>query len=237
MGRRKKKSLSMRRKKLKQRILIRRKMGKPVFFTLTGCQKKLRGLSNQYNYKSNMHGLLFIGTKFFNVKYQASIMTECNFRDSFLTGVDFFNSNMKGVSFKNATLKNVVFYNCNLKGANFSGAKFEQVSFICTNTACANNLDLSNDGVKIYTTYHSIQLPENVERDLLSLSSNPLIFSAKVLHVNKNKLNHWALQLIQEQFGLDGIEFLAKQLGQKENCNNLYTVFSYLSLLEKVRVK
>ena len=102
----------MRRQKSKQRILIRRKMGKPVFFTLTHCQKKLRGLSNQYNYKSNMHGLLFIGTKFFNVKYQASIMTECNFRDSFLTGVDFFNSNMKGVSFKNATLKNVVFYNC-----------------------------------------------------------------------------------------------------------------------------
>lgn len=117
----------MRRQKSKQRILIRRKMGKPVFFTLTHCQKKLRGLSNQYNYKSNMHGLLFIGTKFSNVKYQASIMTECNFRDSFLTGVDFFNSNMKGVSFKNATLKNVVFYNCNLKGANFSGAKFEQV--------------------------------------------------------------------------------------------------------------
>ena len=77
----------MRRQKSKQRILIRRKMGKPVFFTLTHCQKKLRGLSNQYNYKSNMHGLLFIGTKFSNVKYQASIMTECNFRDSFLTGV------------------------------------------------------------------------------------------------------------------------------------------------------
>ena len=58
---------------MKNRNAIREKMGKKVFFTLTHCNKKLSGISNRYNYKSNMHNLCFVGARFYNVKYQASI--------------------------------------------------------------------------------------------------------------------------------------------------------------------
>ena len=89
---------------------IRAKMGKPVFFTLTHCNKKMSGISNKYNYKANMHKLCFVSARFYNVKYQASIMTDCNYRDANIIGVDYFNCNMRETSFKNARLKNVVFF-------------------------------------------------------------------------------------------------------------------------------
>lgn len=89
MGRGKKKRVAKRRRKMFNRNAIRVKMGEPIFFTLTHCSKKLGGVSNKYNYKANMHKLCFVGARFYNVKYQASIMTNCNFRNANLIGIDF----------------------------------------------------------------------------------------------------------------------------------------------------
>ena len=36
-----------------------------------------------------MHNLCFVGVRFYNVKYQASIITNCNFRKVDLIGFDF----------------------------------------------------------------------------------------------------------------------------------------------------
>lgn len=113
-----------RRAKMNNRNSIRKKMGKKVFFTLTHCSKKMSGISNRYNYKANMHNLCFVGARFYNVKYQASIMTGYNFRDAQLIGVDIYNCNLGKSSFKNSTLQNVVFYNCNLNNVDFKDAHF-----------------------------------------------------------------------------------------------------------------
>ena len=42
------------------------------------------------------------------MKYQASNITKCNFRNCKI-GVDFCNTNLKGSSFKGAILKDVIF--------------------------------------------------------------------------------------------------------------------------------
>ena len=88
------KTSDKRRAKRIKRENIKRAMNKKVFFTLTGCPKKLQGLSNRYNYKSNMHNLIYKDAKFQNVRYQASIITNCNFNQTVLTGVDFCNCNL-----------------------------------------------------------------------------------------------------------------------------------------------
>ncbi len=232
MSRAKKKRKEKRKKRMLTRNFIRAKMGKRVFFTLTNCSKKLRGISNKYNYKANMHKLCFVGSRFYNVKYQASIMTDCNYRDANIVGVDYFNCNMRGTSFKNATLKNVVFYNCNLKGADFIGTRFDDVTFICTNLKEAKNLNLDNPGIRILRTYKPIILDELVETRLLALAQNEFLFNAKVLHVNKNKLNQWTLGLIYEKYGVEGIDMLSRILCRKEKWDNMYTVFSYIFLIE-----
>ena len=234
MGRAKKKRTAKRRNNLKKRNMIRQKMGKPVFFTLTHCSKKLAGISNKYNYKANMHGLCFVGAKFFNVKYQASIMTDCNFRDAHLLGVDFYNCNMREDSFKNAVLENVVFYNCNLKDVDFYGTKFKNVVFVCTNMNVVKNLDLNDAGILVLRTYNKIEIEEKTENILLDLSANESIYAAKVIHVNKGKLNNWNLSIIQNRCGMKGIEKLSKILKRKERWNNLFTVYAYINLIEKM---
>lgn len=237
MGRGKKNRVAKRRKHMITRNSIRVKMGKPVFFTLTHCSKKLSGISNKYNYKANMHNLCFVGSRFYNVKYQASIMTNCNYRDATLVGVDYFNCNMKGTSFKKAKLKNVVFYNCNLKDADFFDPEFDDVTFICTNLRVPKNLALDNPGIRVLCTYRPIVLDESVETRLLKLAYNESIFNAKVLHVNKNKLNQWTLSLIHQKYGVESIGRLSKILCRKENWDNMYTVFSYMLLIENWKKK
>ena len=211
---------------------IREKMGKPVFFTLTHYNKKMSGISNKYNYKANMHKLCFVGAHFYNVKYQASIVTNCNYRDATIIGVDYFNCNMRGTSFKNARFKNVVFFNCNLKGVDFTRAKFEDVTFICINLQESKNLNLDNPGIRILRTYRSIAIDKPVETRLLAMAQNDSIFNARVLYVNKNKLNQWMIGLIHEKYGVDGIIMLSKILGQKEKWENMHTIFSYMLLIE-----
>ncbi len=191
-------------------------MGKPIFFTLTHCSKKLKGITNKYNYKANMHKLCFVESRFYNVKYQASIITNCNFRNSNIIGVDFFNCNMRGTSFKNAKLENVVFYNCNLRNADFLCTSFFNVTFICTNLQVANNLNLDNPEIRILHTYKQLNIEKTVEAGLLELSDNESIFRARVLHVNKNKLNAWLLNLLQMEFGDDTIEKLEAILQKKK---------------------
>lgn len=230
MGRGKKKRKANRIAKMKRRISIRKQMGKPVYFTLTHCNNKLNGIANRYNYKANMHKLIYAGARFYNVKYQASIITDCNFKDAKLIGVDFFNCNMQRVSFKNAYLENVVFYNCNLKKAQFDGTRFKNVVFICTNMDVAQNLNF--DEITVLRTYKKLDLPVELESNLLDLANNNSIYEAKVLHVNKKKLNHWVLRIIQERYGLEALIFMVKRLKKKEQWDNLYTVFSFLSLLE-----
>ena len=236
MARAKKKKDAFRKYKLKKHIEIRRKMGKPVFFTLTHCCKTLSGISNKYNYKSNMHNLIFTNTVFLNVKYQAAIMTNCNFRKTSFTGVDFYNCNMRGSSFKMASFENVIFFNCNLDKVDFQDAKFKNSFFVCTNMKIAKNLNYDNSGIIILRSYPKLNLSEKLEKDLLSLADNKSIFFAKVLHVNKKKLNNWSLFILQKILGAGGLDRLFKILIQKNEWKNLYTIDSFIKLLDKKKI-
>lgn len=50
--------------------------------------------------------------------------------------------------------------------------------------------------------------------------------------MNKNKLNQWTIGLIYDKYGIDGIDTLSRILCKKEKWNNMYTVFSYMLLIE-----
>lgn len=237
MGRGKQKRAAMRKVRMKSRNSIREKMGKRVFFTMAHCSKKLNGISNRYNYKANMHALCFVGARFFNVKYQASIITECNFRDSQFIGVDFYNCNLKGSSFKNAKLENVVFYNCKLNNVDFKDAYFANVIFICAKLDNAKNLNYNAEGITVLRSYPKLELDSDTRNALLLSADKTSVFDAKVLHVNKGKLNRWNLSIIQSRCGKAGLETLARILPKKEKWERLYTVYSYVLLIENWETK
>lgn len=218
---------------MNNRNFIRKKTGKKVFFTLTHCSKKMRGISNRYNYKANMHNLCFVGARFYNVKYQASIMTGCNFRDAQLIGVDIYNCNLRKSSFKNSTLRNVVFYNCNLNNVDFKDAHFFNVTFICTKIDNAKNLNINSKGIVVLRTYPKLNMDYDTEKSLLDSADKQSVYDAKVIHVGKGKLNKWNLSIIQSRCGEEGLKLLGMILQKKEKWERLYTVYSYILLIER----
>ena len=219
-----------RRVKSIQRREIRRKMGKPVFFTLIHCHRPMAGFSNKYSYKATLYKVVYRRAKFVNVKWQASNITSCTFSGANLKGVDFYNSNLKNTSFTNAHFEDTVFFNCNLKNTNFSGATFKNVVFISTNVEVAKNLD-NNAGYKIYRSYPKLQIEDYFICQLLDLSDFAQIFDPHVLHVNKSKLNYWTLQILLDEYGEQSLRALAA-IRNRPNKYGFFTIYSYKKHIE-----
>lgn len=230
MGR-KRNQCAKRNKQRQTRQAIQLKMGKKVFFTLTHCSKKLSGISNRYCYKSNMHGLIFKNACFENVRYQSSIITNCNFNGANLTGVDFCNSNMKKSTFKNARLKDVCFINCNLSGTDFDGAVFENVVFVCTGIEKAKKLCHELD-YKVYRTYPKIMLEEETQKKLLQLAKYQSLYIPHILHISKSKLNLWTIKILFDCYGQDVFRALVA-LNTCKDKRHFFTLHSYRMHIEK----
>lgn len=230
MGRAKRRIKAKRKAEHMRREQIRIAMNKRVFFTLTRCHTKLKGIVYRYCYKSNMHNLIYKGAKFENVRYQSSIITKCNFNQAELVGVDFCNCNLRNTSFRNAKLRNVCFINCNVDRTDFLDADFQNVVFVCTGIERANNLFI-NSKCRVYRTYPKIELTSDVETQLLQFSEDPLIYNPHVLHVSKNKLNHWTLKILQDIYGDDTFRALCAVKNRKHT-KGLYTIHSYMKHIE-----
>ena len=146
-----------------------------------------------------MHNLIYKDAKFQNVRYQASIITNCNFNQTVLTGVDFCNCNLKKSSFKGAKLHNVCFINCNLSGVDFTNAEFDNVIFVCTSVDKCKNFSCDSN-CRIYRSYPKIELQDEISTQLLQLAEDTLIYEPHVLHVSRSKLNLWALKILDDLY-------------------------------------
>lgn len=226
MGRGKKK----RKRKQAQNREEKAKRGKHVPFNLANSPRKMNGIKNRYNYKSNMHNLIYKGGCFENVKYQASIITECNFKNSNLIGVDFYNSNLKRTIFNGALLKNVIFFNCNLQKTDFKDAKFENVVFISTNIEVANNFNQSGNATVI-SQYPKMNISSKLAITLSELANDESIYNSRVLHVNKNKWNYWNIKLLLDEYGKD-LERALNALTRRKNNRGFNTLYSYRRFID-----
>lgn len=226
MGRGKKK----RKRKQAQNRVEKAKRGKHVPFNLANSPRKMDGIKNRYNYKSNMHNLIYKGGYFENVKYQASIITECNFKNCKLIGVDFYNSNLKRTSFKGALLKNVIFFNCNLKKTDFKDVKFENVAFISTNIEVADNFNQSGN-MMIISQYSKMNISEKLAIILSELADDETIYNSRVLHVNKSKWNHWNIKLLLDEYEID-LEKALIALTRRKNKREFITLDSYRRFID-----
>lgn len=231
MSRAKKKRKMLRRIKFMKRISIKKKMGKPIFFSLCRTPRPLGNIANKYNYKATLYKVLYNNAHVTNVRWNASNITHCSFRNAKCIGVDFCNTNLKNTSFCGAVLKNVMFFNCNLKGVNFKNATFENVIFISTNLNNAKNLVIDN-GCLIYNSYPQITIPDEFSTKLYNLYSIPQIKKYNVLFVKENKLNLWILKILIDMFGEDVFRVLIA-IQRKKRIDDFCTLSSYVKHIEK----
>lgn len=219
-----------RKRKAKQKLkrIKKIKQGKLVRFCLANSPRRYSGFSNKFCYQSNMHNLIYKGAIFNNVKFQNSNITECNFKNSKLLGVDFYNSNLKKSKFNDANLKDVIFFNCNLKGTNFNNVKFQNVLFISTNVDNCKNLNIKE--VTMVKSYPKLE-NQDLINITLELSKFIKFYKSKVLHVKKNKVNNWNLNILYLKYS-DGLLRALKALKNRKDKRNFITVYSYKKYIE-----
>ena len=217
-------------KKRKHKKVDKKRNLKNKPFNLANSPKKYKGCKNIYAYKTNIHNLIYKDASFENVRYQASNITYCNFKNAKLLGVDFANTNLKYTNFKGARLKEVIFFNCNLKNANFENVQFENVFFISTNINESKNLNL-DDGCVYINSYPKIELDTELLNAIFNLANYNKIYKSHVLHVNKNKINIWNINLLLN-YGQENLTRCMKALSKRKNKNNFYTVYSYKKFIE-----
>lgn len=214
-----------RKRKMKLKRTAKKKAGKIVRFVLANSSVKYKGFSNKYSYQSNMHNLIYKDAIIENVNFRGSSITDCNFRQASLKGVDFMHVNLKKTTFKDSRLKNVVFFGCNLKGTDFTGAMFENVHFINTNIEKCKHLIL-NDQTIVLNRYPDFELPIELEQTLLKLADLSYIYKFRTLHVSKNKINMWSVQILREKYSDTQLTRGLKALSNKKDKRYFYTLYS-----------
>ena len=197
-------------RKRKYRKIYKKRNLKNKYFNLANSTKKYKGCKNIYAYKSNIHNLIYKDANFENVRYQASNITYCNFKNSKLLGVDFANTNLKYTNFKGAKLEEVIFFNCNLKNV--------------------RNLNL-DEGCVYINSYPNIELNTDILNAIDKLKNCSEIYKSHVLHVNKNKINLWNINLLLN-YGQENLTRCMQALLRRKNKHNFYTVYSYKKFIE-----
>lgn len=220
-----------RKRKQKLRRVKRKAMGKIVCFSLSNSPRKYSGFGNKYNYGTNIHNLIYRGGKFENVRFQASNITACNLKNTRLIGVEFMNTNLKETEFNGATLKDAIFFNCNLKGTDFTDAKFINVKFISTNINKAINLNIT-DGIEVIKNYPNIKLNQYLEDSILRLQSINKIYKYHILHVKKDKINLWNIELLLRDYKQEDLSRALGALARRNDKRGFYTVYKYKKFID-----
>jgi uncharacterized protein YjbI with pentapeptide repeats len=200
-----------------------------VPFNLQNSPRKYSGFRNKYCYKTNIHNLIYKDGYFENVKYQASNITECNYKNCTMIGMDFVGCNLKGTDFSGAKLTDVIFLNCKLDKARFTRCYFHNVYFIMTDISRC--IDLSDD-FEYLNKYTKVEITVELQEALVRLCNNEESYKYHVLHVNKKKANMWMVKILTDRYGAGtGKALLA--FSKREDLKRLYTLHSYAKFIEK----
>lgn len=219
-----------RKRKQKLKRIEKIKKGKLVRFNLANSPVKYKGFKDKYNYQTNIHNLIYKDANFENVRYHASNITKCNYKNSKLLGVEFTSCNLKNTSFKNAVLRDVIFFNCNLRDTDFEDVKYYNVIFISTNLDNAKNLNLTTE-CQVLKTYPKDELNKELHDIVLKLSECKKIYKYNVLHVKKDKINRWNLNILQNYYDVR-LQRALEALYRRKNKYAFYTVYAYRKMID-----
>ena len=143
--------------------------------------------------------------------------------------------NLANSSKKYKGCKNIYAYKSNIhnliyKDVNFENVQFKKVFFISTNIKNAKNLNL-DEGCVYINSYPNIELNTEILNAIDKLKNCSEIYKSHVLHVNKNKINLWNINLLLN-YGQENLTRCMQALLRRKNKHNFYTVYSYEKFIE-----
>lgn len=198
MGRGRKKQQATRKRKSMQRRMLRRKAGKPVYFSLSNYSKQLHGTKERYYQKPNLHNVNFRKSEFYNCRFKGGHITNSSMREVVFTGCDFIKINFRETSFRNAKFINCYFFQCNLKDSNFANATFKNTYFVSTSVKNAKNILINQS--YILNQYPDMVISDRLSDSIKYLDSFTKIKKYGVLSTDKHKVNKWTLSILLKEF-------------------------------------
>lgn len=198
VGRGRKKQRAIRKRKSKERRMQRRKVAKPIYFSLSNYNKQLHGANERYYYKPNLHNVNFKKSRFYNCRFKSGHITDSSMKEVIFIGCDFIKVNFKETSFRNAKFINCFFFQCNLKDSNFSNTTFENTYFVSTSLKNAKNYQIEEP--YILNQYPNMSINSQLADLINYLNNFTKIKKYGVLSTDKHKVNKWALSILLNEF-------------------------------------
>lgn len=202
-------------------------------FDLRNADKKNKNFMYQNIAGGKCHRCNFSESNFDYANFRGASMKDCKFRAASFKGTEFIGANLKDSDFSNATFENCIFEGAKVVDANFSGATFINCIFLMTDLSLAKNIDLDNEGIRVYEEMPELELNEALRTAYEKAMVNPIIKKSRVLDTKEGKLNYVSVIRLLEHFdeeiltkGLNGIETHLER--------DFYTLSFIITLIKKL---
>jgi hypothetical protein len=200
---------------------------------LNHADKKMKRFMYQNLQKSKCYNTDFSGSNFDYACFRGAHMKSCLFNACTFIGAEFVGSNLKDSQFKEAQFEYTLFDGVKLEGVDFRGAKFVNSYFVASDVDKALNLNLSDEGVNVFTEMPVIELSETLMTAFEMLMSNPFVKKSRVLDTKDKKLNTISvlilLKLFSEEILIRAFDEIQSQLDR-----DFYTLSYLIKRIEKI---
>jgi len=200
---------------------------------LNHADKKKKSFMYQNLQKSKCYNTDFSVSNFDYSCFRGAHMKSCLFNGCSFKGAEFIGSNLKDSQFKDANFDYTVFEGVKLEGVDFKGAKFSNTFFVASEVDKALNLNLTEDGIKVFSEMPIVTINEALLEAFEGLMANPYVKKARVLDTKDKKLNTISVMILLEHFSETSLITAFKAI-ESHLDRDFYTLSYLIKLIEKI---
>jgi len=165
--------------------------------------------------------------------FRGAHLKSCTFNACTFKNAEFMGTNLKDSYFVNAVFDHSVFEGAKLDGANFKDAKFIGAIFVDTKTDKAINLDMTQEGIRVFDKMPELEITSTLKSAVETLMQNPFVKRSRVMDTKDKKMNTISVMLMLERYGEDKLISLMGQL-EGHIDRDFYTLSYLIKILDKL---
>lgn len=176
--------------------------------------------------RSHCYDCDFSESNFDFTSFRGAHFKSCNFFNASFKAAEFVGANLKKSRFRKAKFEDVIFEGANLDGVDFEGAVFRNTIFVGTDVTKAKNLNTVSVNIKIYDTFPTLEMSEELKVAIIEAMENKHIKTSRVLDTKEGEINSLSIMRLLEKFDektlIKGFKLM------KNKIDNDFCTLSYL---------
>jgi len=196
-------------------------------FNYNNIEKKDKNFMYKNLRRSNCYNCNFSNSNFNFASFRGAHFKSCDFSKCTFTWAELIGTNLKGSNLKGAKFENTVFDSVNLDGVDFKDAEFKNTIFLGTDMEKAENLNVNDSGIKVFTEMPKIDISDDLRNAVVNSMKNKYVKESRVLDTKDGSLNLLNLMILLEQFSeetlIKGLNIIEAEL-DKDFCTLSYII-------------